>query len=53
MKTLIIMLTMAILFSMVGKNALAHPGGTDASGCHYCWTNCPEWGLSYGEYHCH
>lgn len=31
----------------------AHPGGTDSSGCHTCRTNCPDWGLSYGEYHCH
>lgn len=33
--------------------AQAHPGNTDASGCHTCRTNCPDWGLSYGEYHCH
>ncbi|PIR83922.1 hypothetical protein COU18_00710 [Candidatus Kaiserbacteria bacterium CG10_big_fil_rev_8_21_14_0_10_51_14] len=31
----------------------AHPGNTDASGCHTCRTNCPKWGLSTGEYHCH
>lgn len=31
----------------------AHPGRTDSSGCHTCRTNCPNWGLSYGEYHCH
>ena len=31
----------------------AHPGRTDSSGCHTCRTNCPSWGLSYGEYHCH
>jgi hypothetical protein len=31
----------------------AHPGGTDSSGCHTCRTNCPNWGLSFGEYHCH
>lgn len=31
----------------------AHPGNTDSSGCHTCRTNCPSWGLSYGEYHCH
>lgn len=31
----------------------AHPGRTDSSGCHTCKTNCPNWGLSYGEYHCH
>ena len=31
----------------------AHPGGLDSSGCHTCKTNCPKWGLSTGEYHCH
>ena len=33
--------------------ALGHPGGTDASGCHTCRTNCSRWGLKTGEYHCH
>lgn len=33
--------------------ASAHPGRTDASGCHTCRTNCSSWGLPYGEYHCH
>lgn len=33
--------------------ASAHPGNTDSSGCHTCKTNCSNWGLSYGEYHCH
>jgi len=33
--------------------SLAHPGNTDASGCHTCRTNCSNWGLSTGEYHCH
>ena len=33
--------------------ASAHPGRTDSSGCHTCRTNCPSWGLSSGEYHCH
>lgn len=31
----------------------AHPGRTDSYGCHTCRTNCPNWGLSYGDYHCH
>jgi len=35
------------------KISWAHPGRTDSSGCHTCRTNCPGWGLSYGEYHCH
>jgi hypothetical protein len=36
-----------------GGSVFAHPGNTDAYGCHTCRTNCPSWGLSYGEYHCH
>jgi hypothetical protein len=31
----------------------AHPGRTNSSGCHTCRTNCSNWGLSSGEYHCH
>lgn len=31
----------------------AHPGNTDDSGKHSCWTNCAKWGLEYGEYHGH
>lgn len=33
--------------------SFAHPGRTDSLGCHTCKTNCPNWGLTYGEYHCH
>ena len=33
--------------------SFAHPGRTDSVGCHTCRTNCPNWGLFYGEYHCH
>jgi len=40
-------------FAAAGQITLAHPGRTDSSGCHTCRTNCPSWGLSYGEYHCH
>jgi len=40
-------------FSIVPAVVLAHPGRTDASGCHTCRTNCSSWGLSSGEYHCH
>ena len=31
----------------------AHPGRTDSAGGHTCRTNCPSWGLAYGEYHFH
>lgn len=30
-----------------------HPGGLDSQGCHTCRTSCEQWGLDYGEYHCH
>lgn len=31
----------------------AHPGGLDENGCHTCRTNCEDYGLFYGQYHCH
>lgn len=43
----------ALAVSIVPAFVFAHPGRTDSSGCHTCKTNCPNWGLSYGEYHCH
>ncbi len=42
-----------ILFCVMPSLALAHPGRTDDSGCHYCRTNCTKWGLADNEYHCH
>ena len=39
--------------SILNNFIYAHPGRTDAHGCHTCRTNCEKWGLSYGEYHCH
>lgn len=38
---------------LIPQVVFAHPGRTDSAGCHTCKTNCPNWGLSYGEYHCH
>ena len=29
------------------------PGRTNANGCHTCRTNCAQYGLQDGEYHCH
>ncbi len=46
---LIVLLSIVFPFGI----SFAHPGNTDASGCHTCRTNCASWGLSYGEYHCH
>lgn len=47
---------LATILSLLGllmfpASVFAHPGGTDASGGHYCWTNCEQWGLQTGEYH--
>ena len=44
---------MALIVLILPFTASAHPGNTDAYGCHTCRTNCPKWGLSTGEYHCH
>lgn len=52
-KALLVSLLFFIGFSISPLITLAHPGNTDSSGCHTCRTNCPDWGLSYGEYHCH
>lgn len=49
--TLLIILFTFLFF--YNQKVLAHPGRTDAFGCHTCKTNCPSWGLYYGEYHCH
>jgi hypothetical protein len=44
---------LVLAFILLTTSASAHPGGTDSSGCHHCWTNCARWGLAYGQYHCH
>lgn len=48
-----IILTLIILALTIPFVSFAHSGRTDSSGCHTCRTNCPNWGLDYGEYHCH
>jgi hypothetical protein len=42
----------ALVLAVPGS-AAAHPGATDANGGHTCSTNCPAYGLDYGEYHTH
>ncbi len=43
-----------ILFSVFFPNgAFAHPGNTASDGCHFCRTNCDEWGVAWNERHCH
>lgn len=50
---ILLALVIALSISFGPAAAFAHPGRTDSAGCHTCRTNCPNWGLSYGEYHCH
>ena len=52
MKILIIIL---IAFSTLhySTSVEAHPGGTNSAGCHVCRTNCAQYGLAPGQYHCH
>ena len=49
MKKLFILTVLLVL----ADTAHAHPGGTNADGSHYCWTNCEEWGEEYGKKHFH
>lgn len=42
-----------VLLLILPLSVFAHPGRTDAQGCHTCRTNCASWGLANGEYHCH
>lgn len=53
-----VLAALALIVSSIGvpvvpQSVSAHPGGTDSLGCHTCRTNCPYWGLRYGQYHCH
>lgn len=48
-----ITLILIAIFLIAPNISFAHPGRTDSSGCHTCRTNCSNWGLSTGEYHCH
>ena len=51
MKKTILIILFAVLFCP--NLVFAHPGGLDNKGCHTCKTNCAEWGLTNGLYHCH
>lgn len=53
MRELSLFLSLLATFLFLNSPVYAHPGRTDSTGCHTCRTNCPSWGLSYGEYHCH
>lgn len=53
MKKLICLCFVMFIFVSLSTIVKAHPGRTDANGCHVCRTNCEKWGLKNGEYHCH
>jgi hypothetical protein len=50
-----VLFRVSLIFSLLAIHSLlySHPGRTDRYGCHTCRTNCTQWGLSYGQYHCH
>lgn len=50
MKRLAIVMTLVLVLVL---DISAHPGRTNADGCHYCRTNCEQYGLQQDEYHCH
>lgn len=50
---LLFLALIGLLFFLLVPQTFAHPGRTDSLGCHTCRTNCPRWGLYYGQYHCH
>ena len=53
-KKLLSSLLLAIVSILIALTpAQAHPGRTAADGCHYCRTNCDDWGVPYNQRHCH
>ncbi|WP_325176656.1 YHYH domain-containing protein [Paenibacillus alkalitolerans] len=46
-------LLFVVIFLYFVPSAAAHPGRQNPDGGHVCRTNCPDWGLDYGEYHFH
>ena len=49
----LIVLSVILCLSIYSNSVYSHPGRTDSSGGHTCWTNCESWGLEYGDYHYH
>lgn len=41
------------MFFIFSITTYSHPGSLDSKGGHYCWKNCEDYGLNYGEYHYH
>ena len=51
-----VLLLLPLIFTLaflVPQKIHAHPGRTAADGCHYCRTNCAEWGEVQDARHCH
>tara|TARA_R110002110_G_scaffold60423_3_gene170062 strand:+ start:663 stop:944 length:282 start_codon:yes stop_codon:yes gene_type:complete len=48
MKTLVSVLLIFLAFQIQ-----AHPGRIASDGCHYCRTNCEQWGVPKDQRHCH
>lgn len=44
MKKYIGIIFISIVVAVIPITVLAHPGGLDSKGCHYCRTNCSKWG---------
>ena len=42
-----------ILTTLASAVVSAHPGRTASDGCHYCRTNCDQWGVPWNVRHCH
>ena len=38
---------------LLSNASFANPGRTASDGCHYCRTNCSEWGVPWNVRHCH
>ena len=47
------LLTVLLASVLTASLSAAHPGGRAADGCHYCRTNCAQWGEVAGARHCH
>ena len=53
MVALLVLLTVLLASVLTASVSAAHPGGRAADGCHFCRTNCAQWGEVAGERHCH
>lgn len=52
-KVLTIGIISTLLVFLFPLSSYAHPGDVDIHKCHTCETNCSDYGVVLGEYHCH